>query len=110
VGDRLVAVVVRVGTPGRPCFQLRAGEAGLSVFDPAAVEPPLAEDELLAPFRPGSVLVYRTYAEVAAAGLAVAVTDGADVLPDRLRAAHREIVAGPGQARPAFKAALKLLE
>lgn len=108
--DRVVAVVARVGTPGHPAFQLRKGEEGLSVFDPASVDPPLTEAELLDAFRPGSVVVYRTVGQIVAVGLAVAPTDGADVLPDRLRAAHCEIVPGPGMTRPGFKAALRMLE
>jgi hypothetical protein len=108
--ERVVAIVARVATPGHPAFQLRKGEEGLSVFDPHAVDPPLAEAEILEPFRPGSVVLYRTVAQITEVGLTLAVTEGAEVLPERLRAAHREIVPGPGMARPAFKAALKLLE
>jgi hypothetical protein len=104
------AVVVRVATPGQPAFQLRKGELGISVFDPDGVDPPLTEDEILVPFRAGSVVVYRTLEQIVAAGLVLIVTPGADVLPDRLRVAHREITAPPSASRPAFKAALKLLE
>lgn len=53
MSDAGLAVVVRVATPGQPAFQLRKGEQGISVFDPAAVDPPLTEDEILAAFRPG---------------------------------------------------------
>jgi hypothetical protein len=108
--ERVVAVVARVGTPGQPAFQLRKGEEGLSVFDPFGVEPPLTEAEILEPFRPGSVVLYRTVAQIAEFGLSLAVSDGAESLLARLRIAHREIVPAPGVDRPAFKAALKFLE
>ncbi len=62
--ERTVAVVVRGGSPGQPAFQLRKGEQGVSVFDPAAVEPPLSEDEILGAFRPGSVVLYRAVAVI----------------------------------------------
>lgn len=103
-------VVVRVATPGQPAFQLRKGEEGLSVFAPDAVEPPLAEDEILAAFRPGCVLVRRTSAQVAEHGLTLTETPGAEVLPERLRAAHYEIRPGAGVGRAAFKSALRSLE
>jgi 2-iminoacetate synthase ThiH len=80
------------------------------VFDPAGVEPPLTEDEILDAFRPGSVIVYRTVAEIAGLGLELVPTNGADVLPERLRAAHREIRPGPAMTRSRFKAALRELE
>ena len=103
-------VVVRVGTPGQPAFQLRKGEEGLSVFVPVAVDPPLTEEEILAAFRPGSVLLQRTSAQVAEHGLALIPTIGADYLPERLRTAHSEIQPGAGMERPAFKSALRHLE
>lgn len=105
-----VAVVARVGVPGLPAFQLRKGEEGLSVFDPAAVDPPLTEGEILGAFRPGSVVLYRTVARLAGLGLELRPTEGADTLPDRLRAAHQEIRPGPGMTRTVFKTALKELE
>lgn len=108
--ERVIAVVVRVGTPGQPAFQLRKGEEGLSVFDPYAIDPPLTEAEILEPFRPGSVVLYRTVAQITEVGLSLAVSEGAEFLSVRLRMAHREVVAAPGMDRPAFKAALKLLE
>jgi hypothetical protein len=106
----VVAVVVRVGVPGHPLFQLRKGELGLSVFDPAGSDPPLTEQEILDAFRPGSVVVYRPVAVIEEHGLRVVPVPGAEVLPDRLRAAHREIVPGPEMDRAAFKAALRNLE
>jgi hypothetical protein len=110
VPERRYAIVVRVATPGHPAFQLRRGEDGLSVFDPDAVDPPLTGDEILDAFRPGSVLVYRTAAQVAGLGLAVVSTEGVDALPLRLRLAHAEVRPDPGMDRSAFKNALKGLE
>jgi hypothetical protein len=109
MSDRF-AVVVRLATAGQPAFQLRKGELGISVFDPNGVEPPLTEDEILSPFREGSVVVYRTLEQIVAAGLVVLETPGADVLPERLRAAHREIAPPPTVTRNEFKSALKRLE
>lgn len=103
-------MVVRVAEPGRPAFQLRRGEEGLSVFDPDAVAPPLTEAEILASFRPESRAVPRTVAEIAVKGLIVVPIPGADPLPGRLRDAHAEIRPGPGMTRPGFKQALKELE
>ena len=40
-------MVVSVTEPGRPAFQLRKGEEGLSFFHPATVQPPLTESEIL---------------------------------------------------------------
>jgi hypothetical protein len=47
---------------------------------------------------------------IAAMGLEIVATEGAETLPDRVRVAHREIRPGPGMSRPAFKAALRTLE
>lgn len=105
-----VAVIARVGTPGTPAFQLRKGEEGLSVFDPAGVQPPLTEEEILDAFRPDSAVVYRTVAEVSDLGLVIMPTPGADTLLERLRTAHREIRPGPAMTRNQFKAALRELE
>jgi hypothetical protein len=74
-------MVVRVMEPGRPAFQLRKGEEGLSLFDPGAVQPPLTESEILDAFRPGSVLVMRDVAEIEARGLQVVAIRGAEALP-----------------------------
>lgn len=105
-----LAVVVRVGSAGQPAFQLRRGEEGLSVFDPDAVDPPLTGDEILDAFRPGSVLIYRTAGQIAALELEVVPSEGADVLPLRLRLAHAEVRPTAGMTRAAFKSALKGLE
>jgi len=101
---------IRVGEPGKPFFQLRPGEEGISVFDPYAVNPPLSADEVLQSFRPGSVVVIRSRMTIVAAGLKVVPAPGAGHLPVRLRDAHAEIQPGPGMTRPLFKRALRSLE
>jgi hypothetical protein len=106
----MVAIVVRVGTPGHPAFQLRKGEVGLSVFDPSAVDPPLGSEEILESFREGSVLITRPIAFIEELGLLLESIPGAESLPDRLRFAHREIHPGPGMTRNQFKVSLKELE
>jgi hypothetical protein len=72
--------------------------------------PSLTEEEILDAFRPGSIVVYRTVSQILALGLTLAMTEGADTLPERIRIAHREIRPSPGVVRTAFKAALKELE
>ena len=103
-------MVVRVGEPGKPAFQLRKGEEGISVFDRDAVKPPLTDSEILNSFRAGSLLVSRSHAEIEVKGLRVVPVAGAETLPERLREAHAEIVPGPGMARSEFKKALMELE
>jgi hypothetical protein len=108
--DPVVAVVIRIGSPGAAAFQLRKGEEGLSVFDPIAVEPHLSDEEILDAFRPGSILVYRTVEQIASIGLTIVATDGFESLPERLRIAHREVRPAPSMSRSQFKDALKELE
>jgi hypothetical protein len=103
-------MLVRVAEPGRPGFQLRKGEEGLSVFDLDGVNPPLTDAEVLDSFRPGSQVIGRTQAEVEAKGLQVIPIPGHEPLPQRLRDAHREIRPGSGMTRAQFKQALKELE
>lgn len=105
-----MASVVRVVVAGRAAFQLRSGEAGISVFDPDAVVPPLTEQEILDEFRSGSHTLTRTVAEIEAKSLRIDVILGAETLPERLRRAHREIHPGAGMNRKQFKNALKELE
>jgi len=50
-------MLVRVGEIGKPAFQLRPGEQGLSIFDTDAVSPELRQAEILSEFRPGSVAI-----------------------------------------------------
>ena len=103
-------MILRVAEIGRPAFQLRRGEEGISVFDSEAVDPPLTDAELLNCFRPGSILVSKSLAEIQAKGLIVVALPGAATLPPRLQAAHAEIRPGTGMNRPLFKQALKDLE
>jgi hypothetical protein len=103
-------MVVRVTEPGRPAFQLRKGEEGLSVFDLDAVNPPLTEAEILDAFRTGSVAIARSDTEIGAKGLSLFPIPGAGTLPRRLREAHVEIRPGPGMTRAEFKRALQELE
>jgi hypothetical protein len=65
-------MVLRVAAPGKPAFQLRKGEEGISVFDLQAVTPPLTEAEVLACFRAGSQAILRSIAEIEQKGLQVA--------------------------------------
>jgi hypothetical protein len=103
-------MLVRVAEAGRPAFQRRKGEEGLSVFLPDLVDPPLTEAEILENFRPGSVAVTRAESEVGARGLSLVPIPGADPLPPRLREAHAEIRPDPGMTRSEFKTALRELE
>lgn len=102
--------IARIAIPGYPAFQLRKGEEGISVFDMAAVDPVLTTDEILANFRHGSQLILRSIMDILAKGLYVAVIEGAESLPERLRQAHREIRPGAGMTREQFKKALRELE
>jgi hypothetical protein len=101
---------IRVTESGRPGFQLRKGEEGLSVFDAEAVDPRLAEAEILEVFRAESQLVSRMRDEIEAKGLLVVTVPGSASLPTRLRSAHAEIRKGPGMTRGQFKQALQELE
>lgn len=102
--------IVRVTIPGQPAFQLRKGEEGISVFDPAAADPILSVEEILESFRSGSQLIQRSIADIEAKGLRIVPVEGADTLPERLRHAHREIRPGSGMTREQFKKALRELE
>ncbi len=101
---------IRVGESGKPAFQLRKGEAGISVFDCDAVDPRLTDMEILEAFRADSVLVVRSREEIEAKGLVIVPTPGSASLPLRLRNAPAEILVGPGMTRGQFKKALQELE
>src|SRR5262245_8526789 len=103
-------MLVRVAERGRAAFQLRKGEEGISVFETGAVEPPLTETEILGSFRPGSVAIMRSQAEIEEKGLRIVPVIGTESLPQRLREAHAEILPGPEMSRAQFKQALKDLE
>lgn len=102
--------LIRVAEAGRPAFQLRPGEEGISIFDPSAVGPALTESEILDAFRTGSQLVECSLVEIEDHGLRVVPIEGADWLPLRLRQAHAEIRPAPGMTRSQFKKTHKELE
>lgn len=102
--------VIRVFEPGQPAFQLRPGEKGISVFQPGLVDPPLTSQEVLQSFRPGSQAILKSVSEIQQKGLQVVTTEGATLLPPRLRQAHTEIRPGEEMTRNQFKNALKELE
>lgn len=110
VPEPSVAFLMRVASPDRLAFQLRKGEQGLSVFDPDGSEPPLTEEEILDAFCLGSVVVYRTHTQIKGLGLEIVICEGAEMLPERLRVAHREIRPRAGMNRSSFKTAIKELE
>ena len=101
---------IRVTEPGKPAFQLRKGEDGISIFDADAVGPALTEPEVLDAFRSGSQGVSRTREEIEAKGLVTVPIPGSASLPMRLRDAHAEIRRGPAMTRGQFKKALQELE
>jgi hypothetical protein len=103
-------IVTRIAEPGKPAFQLRKGEKGISVFIADAVQPPLTELEIVDAFRSGGVALTRTLAEIEAKGLQLVAVAGGDALPDRLRAVHAEIRPGAGMPRARFKQARQALE
>jgi hypothetical protein len=102
-------MILRVTEPGRPAFQLRKGEEGISVFVLEAADPPLTEVEILAAFRPGSQSILLDQSEVESKGLAVVSVPGANSLPERLREAHAELRPGAQMTRAQFKQALQEL-
>jgi len=103
-------MLVRVAERGRPAFQLRKGEEGISIFDTETVSPPLTEAEILESFREGSWALTRSQSEIAARGLQIVPIPGTGPLPQRLRDAHAEIRPGPGMSWAQFKRALQELE
>lgn len=103
-------MIVRVSDEGKPAFQLRKGEEGISAFDPDLVLPPLEELEILSAFRSGSVLIMRRLEAIEAKGLHVEQIEGAETLPERLKNSHVEIRPQPGMSRAEFKQALRELE
>ncbi len=103
-------MIFRVSEPAKPAFQLRKGEEGLSAFDTELLQPPLTADEVLAAFRPGSLVVIRSKLEIEAKGLTLVGVEGGESLPDRVREAHVEIRPGAAMTRGQFKAILQELE
>jgi|ERR1051325_8221991 hypothetical protein len=101
---------VRVAEAGKPAFQLRKGEEGLSVFDTEAVNPLVSDAEILDAFRAESRLISRSREEIEVKGLIVVPVLGGPSLPSRLREAHAEIRRSPNMTRGQFKKALQELE
>ncbi len=100
------SAVHRVFEEGKPKFQLRKGEDGLSVFDADQ----MLVQELLPNFRPGSRLITQRTQVIEDFGLKLEKTPGDPRLPQRLQQHHLEIHPGDTMTRNQFKAALKLLE
>jgi hypothetical protein len=67
-----------VTEPGRPALYLRRGEAGISVFETAAVDPPLMESEILDCFRAGSQVTGYVRETIEAKGLQIVPVLGAE--------------------------------
>jgi len=96
----------RVYNAGKPRFQLRKGEEGLSVFDATKVTPA----EILPSFRPGSLITTQEIATIESLGLSVVRTPGDPAFPRLLRENHMEIRPGEDMTRKQFKEALRRLE
>jgi hypothetical protein len=105
-------VLIRVTRLGRPAFQLRPGEQGISVFDEYGVDPPLTEIEVLESpaFRGGNEVIQVSAETITAVGLTVVEVPGVLPLSDRLSRAHREIRPAAGMTRGEFKQQLRRLE
>lgn len=103
-------MLARVTEPGKAAFSLRKGELGVSVFDLEKPEPPLTETEILDAFRPGSLAIIRSSAEIEAKGLVIVPVPGVESLGERLRVAHCEIRPGATMDRTEFKRVLRELE
>jgi hypothetical protein len=98
--------VYRVAEAGKPRFQLRQGEEGVSVFDARIVQP----EDVLPAFRPGSLVVALEVEWLESFGLQVVKTPGEPWLPKLLQDNHAIIGPGTGMTRKQFKQALKVLE
>ena len=97
---------MRVVEPGKPQFQLKQGEEGLSIFDSNKVGP----GDILPSFREGSQTVSRSIKDITDCGLTCVSTPGHPSLPKILQDAHMEIRPGQGMTRKQFKKAIKKLE
>jgi len=98
--------VHRVFEKGKPRFQLRQGEEGVSVFDARKVKP----EDILPSFREGSLVTTQDTETIESFGLQVVKTPGDPRLPRLLQENHAVILAGNGMTRKQFKQALKALE
>ena len=96
----------RVAESGKPRFQLRHGEEGLSVFDARRVKP----EDILPSFRPGSLVFALDVAWIESFGLRVVKTPGDPRLPKLLQDNHAIICPPPEMTRKEFKQTLKGME
>src|SRR4051812_10887567 len=93
------ARVHRVFEKGKPRFQLRQGEEGVSVFDARKVKP----EDILPSFREGSLITTQDTEWIESFGLRVVKTPGDLQLPRLLRDNHAVIGPGEGMTRKQFK-------
>ena len=98
--------VYRVVEIGKPRFQLRQGEEGVSVFDAGRVQP----ENILPAFRPGSSVLALDVQWLESFNLQVVKTTGDSGLPKLLQDNHAIIAPGSEMTRKQFKQALKALE
>jgi hypothetical protein len=105
-GSKTPGSVYRVYEHGKPQFQLRSGEEGISVFDAEVLRP----EQILPAFRAGSAITARQKQAITALGLVLVKTPGAAFLPTALQENHWEIQRGPAMTRNQFKKSLKLLD
>ena len=102
------SAVHRIYVEGKPKFQLRKGEEGLSVFDADN----LLEEEILPNFRPGSRPEYCKCRQFIRKLLVLKIekTPGDSSLPKKLQENHWEIRPGDQMTRNQLKVALRLLD
>ncbi len=104
--DEVSSRVHRVYETGKPRYQLRPGEEGVSVFDALKV----MAKAILPYFREGSLVTTQDVARIEAIGLRIVKTPGDPRLPELLRANHAIIGPSEGMTRKQFKQALNSLE
>jgi hypothetical protein len=100
------SAVCRIYEDGKPKFQLRKGEEGLSVFDADKIK----EADILPNFRPESMVTTQQRKLIESFGLRIEKTPGDPNLPQLLQDNHWEIRPGDNMTRHQFKVALKDLE
>lgn len=100
------ALVKRVYENGKPQYQLRHGEEGLSIFDAQ-----ISDVSILVKFRAGAKIDLKSVNEIESKGLKVVQTHGdcEHLQDDELEDNHWEIRPQPGMTRSQFKAVLKTL-
>jgi hypothetical protein len=105
-GGTKPTTVKRVYQNGKPKYQLRQGEQGLSIFDAQ-----ISDADIRAKFKPGSKTDTKSVDEIEKKGFSMVQTHGDcdhlqnDVLEDN----HWEIRPAPGMTRKQLKVALKTL-